>query len=206
MGVLKRLVHNGIYNNWKVLGVGEPYITPNSGIMKSTSIVECLVCGAIHTAQNSSIRGQHSKSCRSCGNVKHGMRGSLEYNSWDRMIQRCYNPNNKDFYRYGGRGITVYEPWRTNFQLWFDHIGPRPGSEYSQDRIRNNEGYIPGNVCWATREEQNNNKRNTIYLKINDEVLSLTAMCDKYNVNRNVTLGRLHSGQSDHEAIFGVRN
>jgi len=92
---------------------------------------------------------------------------------WDSMKSRCLNPNAANYYRYGGRGITIYEPWiesKEEFQTYIlEVLGPRPSPEYSLDRINNNEGYYPGNVRWATRSEQQNNKnsyrRSNQYIK-----------------------------------------
>ena len=39
------------------------------------------------------------------------------YIRWMEMIKRCYYENGKDYRYYGGRGIQVYEPWRT-FTVW----------------------------------------------------------------------------------------
>jgi hypothetical protein len=39
------------------------------------------------------------------------------------------------------------------------HIGPFPGRGYSVDRIENSRGYEPGNVRWATKQEQSDNRR-----------------------------------------------
>jgi hypothetical protein len=38
-----------------------------------------------------------------------------EYVVWKGMLSRCYNPNYHAHHRYGGRGLTVYEPWRKEF-------------------------------------------------------------------------------------------
>ena len=42
------------------------------------------------------------------------------YKIWDGIYQRCYNPNQKDFYRYGGRGIVLCDEWKnsTAFMSW----------------------------------------------------------------------------------------
>jgi len=96
----------------------------------------------------------------------HGQKGTPEYRAWQHMKNRCCNPNDKKFYLYGGRGITVCAEWMHSFEAFFAHIGPRPGgpsdaprSTYSLDRIDGKRGYEPGNVRWATIHEQNANRR-----------------------------------------------
>jgi len=75
------------------------------------------------------------------------------------MKARCHNPNNPKFLDYGGRGIFVCDEWLYDFPAFYDHIGPKPSDAHSVDRINNNLGYQPGNVRWATAEEQANNRR-----------------------------------------------
>lgn len=81
---------------------------------------------------------------------------------WGAMIQRCRNPRNKQYKDYGGRGITVCDRW-TSYSNFAADMGPRP-TDLSLDRINNNKGYSPENCKWSTRQEQNSNKRNCIYL------------------------------------------
>lgn len=88
----------------------------------------------------------------------HGMSNSPEYRAWWDMLQRCENPNNKRFKNYGGRGITVSEEFH-NIKIWYEHIGPRPGSEYSQDRRNNDGNYERDNIRWITSTEQAKNSR-----------------------------------------------
>jgi len=83
------------------------------------------------------------------------------YNTWANMIQRCTNPNRKEYKNYGGRGITVCERWRSSFKDFASDVGDRPFG-LSLDRIDNDKGYEPGNTRWATQKEQIQNSRNSI--------------------------------------------
>lgn len=99
-------------------------------------------------------------------NFKHGHTSSKgivtpEYRAWADMKTRCLKVNHKQYKDWGGRGITIYEPWIKSFQSFLDHIGlkPEPKHLYSLDRIDNNGNYEPGNVRWATKEQQFSNRR-----------------------------------------------
>ena len=83
-----------------------------------------------------------------------------EYRAWVNMITRCHNPNATRYKDWGGRGITVCEEWRNNYEAFLAHIGRKPSPRHSIDRFPNNSGnYEPGNVRWATPREQNLNQR-----------------------------------------------
>lgn len=85
---------------------------------------------------------------------------STEYKAWWNAKDRCYNTNNANYHHYGGRGITMWWVWRSDFYAFYMYIGPRPSPEHSLDRYPNNDGdYVPGNVRWATVDEQNSNRR-----------------------------------------------
>lgn len=87
----------------------------------------------------------------------HGMRNSREYSSWISMKRRCMNPDDKDFPRYGAIGITVCPEWIASFSEFYNHIGPRPVGT-TLDRIDNRLGYVPGNVRWASLNQQQRNR------------------------------------------------
>lgn len=84
---------------------------------------------------------------------------SPEYIAWQNMIRRCENPQHKNYRYYGGRGISVFPQWRLNFEAFLFWMGPRPNPGLSLDRIDNDGNYEPGNVRWATREQQRRNQR-----------------------------------------------
>lgn len=112
------------------------------------------------------------RSIKKHGESVHGGQ-SPEYRIWHGMIQRCHNKNDQAYPGYGGRGITVCEEWRSSYVAFLAYIGRRPSPSHSIDRIDNNAGYHPGNVRWATKQEQARNTRYTVFLTLNGATRSL---------------------------------
>jgi len=121
-------------------------------------------CGKEIVTTGNHLRTNHTTSCGCYSrdiHTTHGMTGSMERSIWNSMIQRCTNPNNSRFESYGGRGIKVCERWLNSFSNFYEDMGDKPKG-LSLDREDNDGPYCKNNCRWATREEQNNNKRNTL--------------------------------------------
>lgn len=113
-----------------------------------------LQCGAhprVLTDEQKAVISRRSKS--------HGMSRTPEYNSWCGMKARCGNVKDSRYSDYGGRGITIYPGWVSDFRAFLAYVGPRPSDEYSLDRIDVNGNYVPGNVRWADKSTQTRNRR-----------------------------------------------
>lgn len=156
----------------KLMVIGDAPKKP-SGALCSTCQCDC---GELSVVSDSQLRLGRTRSCGCLQrkvsaegvarrNFKHGFaRGGKrrsEYRIWAQMINRC---RDKRRTRYGGRGILVCERWASSFESFLADVGPRPGPDFSIDRINNDGNYEPRNVRWATDKTQSSNSCNVIHL------------------------------------------
>ena len=179
--------YGGKDNPYEVIKVLEAWLTPEefAGFLKGNVIkyqararsgrhwVCRCACGATAVVATSELRKGDTKSCgclriatarsRGQSNHKHGAAcdgaETPEYRAWVEMRRRCRDSNHIGYERYGGRGITVCERW-TDFEAFLADMGQKPTPTHSIDRRDNDGNYEPGNVRWATPEQQQNNRSN----------------------------------------------
>ena len=90
------------------------------------------------------------------------------YNSWQSMRSRCFREEDVAYPNYGGRGITVCERWRDDFDAFLEDMGTKPEG-FSIERVDNDRGYEPENCIWADRKTQNSNTRRNHFLTTKTE-------------------------------------
>lgn len=138
--------------------------------------------------------------------AEHNGRGTPLYRVWMAMNERCNNPHNKRYDRYGGRGIKVATTWKdfANFRDWSMANGYAPG--LTIDRINNDLGYAPSNCRWVTRKAQNRNYSRNLFLTYNGETLCLKEWAERTGVNRSTIVWRLNHGKTIQEALTKIDN
>lgn len=125
---------------------------------------------------------------------------------WYAMQSRCNNTTWKQYDDYGGRGIRVDSVWDDpdEFIKWCAVSGYN--SKLTLDRINNNSNYGPNNCRWATRQEQVDNRRNTIYLTAWGETKRMNewASDSRCAVRYNTLAYRIRTGW-DHERAISLK-
>lgn len=175
-------------------------------------------CGRDARVIGSRLKSGKTKSCgcqrgisNAAKNMKHGhaARGRFtpEYKAWRAMLDRCYNPKNKRFSRYGARGIVVCDRWRGAFERFLADVGKKPTQKHSLDRHPNNDGnYEPGNVRWALPTEQANNTSRNRRLTADGRTMTLSQWALDLGISYPMVHGRLRNGWTVDQALgFEVR-
>ena len=120
-----------------------------------------------------------------------------EYHALYGAIARCTRPDNAHYAAYGGRGIKVCDRWTApngeGYRNFLADMGQRPGSEYSLDRVDVNGDYEPGNCRWATNDQQQNNKRTSVYVEFNSERRTVAEWASALQVDPKRVMARLRA-------------
>ena len=128
-------------------------------------------------------------------------RGAPEYNSWRKMIARCYDPDIRDWNNYGGRGITVCDEWREDYMAFLRDMARRPTPQHTIDRIDNDGPYCPRNCRWALRAQQMRNTRRTHMITALGRTQPLLDWANELGVTPMTIYGRIRRGWSLEAAV-----
>lgn len=130
-------------------------------------------CGNTAIVQSYDLRSGNTQSC-GCQRKEHfthfvhGHSKERIYAIWKGMKSRCFNKNRKHYKDYGGRGITVCQEWKDDFESFYEwSIANGYSDDLSIDRINSDGNYEPSNCRWADGITQGNNKTNNAVIEFN---------------------------------------
>lgn len=168
----------------------------------------CLcTCGLTVTVYGAALRKGSTKSCgclQRDSRFRHGMAGRGKQSStnaiWNAMKQRCANPNNSSYHKYGARGITVCRRWLV-FENFLADMGKRPEG-LSIERRNNNGNYQPDNCHWATAAEQSVNTRRTRRVEFRGRIQALKQWSREFGIDYSTLRARLKRNWSIEKALL----
>jgi len=108
--------------------------------------------------------------------------------------QRCSNTKGKAYPVYGGRGIGFRF---TSFLQFYNEVGPRPSSAHQIDRIDNSGHYEPGNIRWATRQEQMRNFRRNRHIVYDGKRMTVAEAAERSGIKYRTLISRVMRGEPE---------
>lgn len=166
-------------------------------------------CGNITIVRRERLISLETKSCGCYG--KEVLRKLLAtkrilshrlYDIWQGMKTRCYDINCDRYSNYGGRGITICNEWKTNFDNFYDWA---TANGYKDDltieRIDVNGNYEPLNCTWANAKIQANNRTNNHLIVFDNQTHTLSEWAEIVKINRSTLWYRLKRGWTVERAL-----
>ena len=151
-------------------------------------------CGCIVREGNHYVHGHHRYGSDGIN------RRTREYIAWTNAKQRCTNPNDPRYQRYGARGIAMCERWRHSFAAFLADMGRSPEG-HTLERTNNDGHYEPGNCKWVPRAAQAVNKSNSRVLTHDGKTLTVSQWARVIGINEGSIRRRLERGWSIHDAL-----
>lgn len=184
-----------------VIENADPFIRKDGG---KRSMCKCICdCGNMIVTRTEYLTSGKKTSCGcdtsqkisdklTCGH--HNDINTRIYRIWSNMLNRCENPNNPAYAKYGGRGIQVYDAWKSfaSFKEWAMSTGYNDG--LTIDRIDNNLGYNPSNCRWVDATIQNNNRSNNRYITYDGKTMTASQWAKFLGVSYKALMRRIYLG------------
>ena len=196
------------------LVVIERYGTSKSG--NATWLCKCN-CGNLIITTGSALKSGKTKSCGCLrselqreNSTTHGKSKSRLYSVYVGMKRRCLDSNDKNYLKYGGRGITICNEWLDNFLNFYEWAMANGYNEEAIfgectiERIDVDGNYEPNNCKWANMKEQGNNKRTNHNIFYNGKTYTMKQLANEKRINYHTLATRLHRGWSIERALGDV--
>lgn len=148
---------------------------------------------------------KHGDSKDRKGNARHGDAYIRLYEIYQKMKRRCYSSKDAQYFRWGGRGITICEEWLnketgySTFKTWA--LANGYANDLTIDRIDNDGNYEPGNCRWVTIKEQSWNRRSTVWVEFKGQTLPLTVALKEAEIGYGAYKERIKRGWTVQEAL-----
>lgn len=126
--------------------------------------------------------------------IKHRLSYQPEYRVWQTMRLRCTEPTHPAYPSYGARGITICDRWLNSPQNFIEDMGTKPSKKHEIDRIDNDKGYSKENCRWATRSENDRNRRSTRWVEYRGERRKLVELREEAGLTESQVYNRLRMG------------
>ena len=134
-------------------------------------------------------------------NHVHGLSNTRLYDVWQNMKKRCFNKKRKQYKDWGGRGITICDPWMDffGFSQWALSNGYR--DDLTIERKDNNGNYCPENCTFIPIGMQSKNRRNIHLIEYHGEIKSISDWARCFDVKQNTITDRLRRGWNVERAL-----
>lgn len=169
---------------------------------------KCIVCGREKKILSSNLKKHNLKTCSHnkdsrprAKQIKLKVPSRLR-NCWKRMIARCYDETNLQFFYYGARGIRICDEWRNSLKSFCDWaLNNGYEDNLTIERMDYNKNYCPENCKWIPKEEQSRNtRRNRIY-EWKGKTLTVAEISRMENISQFTLYCRLNRGLSIEDAV-----
>ena len=138
--------------------------------------------------------------------VTHGMSATRLYKTWSDMRARCYDPNNKRYSVYGGRGIAVCSEWFHGFSAFAKWaLANGYTDELTIDRIDVNKNYEPENCRFIPHREQSHNRNWNHQITINGRTQIMKDWADEAGLNYATFVDRVYRGVTGESLLAPVQ-
>lgn len=174
---------------------------------KELAIIRCQ-CGRVYKTYWNNIKLLKGKGCAYCigdSRKTHGLTDSRLYGVWEDMKSRCSGNGDLNHKKnYYNRGIRVCDEWEKfeNFYNWAIENGYKEDlyesgrNKVTIDRINNDGNYEPSNCRFITHQENQYNKRTTIYVDYNGNKENLLELSNHIHLNKKTLYTRIKRGKN----------